>query len=73
MRYRGDGVRGDRKKKNDAAQQTVEERRRPVLLGGVLGHDGRDALDGAAQQHEAEGAVVLLRPVVDERGHAEDA
>ena len=57
MRCRGDGVQGDRKKKTPL--RTVEERRRPVLLGGVLGDHGRDALDGASQQHEAECHVVF--------------
>ena len=63
-RCRGDGVRGDRKKKTTPLK-TVEERRRPVLLGGVLGHDGRDALDGASQQHEAE-CYIILRAIIDQ-------
>ena len=61
-----------RKKKTRRRPSTVEERRRPVLLGRVLGDDGRDAPDAAAEEHEAEGCVVLLRPVGDERRHAED-
>ena len=68
-----DGVRGATGKKETRRRpSTVEERRRPVLLGRVLGDDGRDALDAAAEEHEAEGCVVFLRPVVDERRHAED-
>ena len=59
-RCRGDGVTLDalprrwrpRRPKKKTPLKTVEERRRPVLLGGVLGHDGRDALDGAAEEHE---------------------
>ena len=72
-RCRGDGVTLDalprrwrpRRPKKKTPLKTVEERRRPVLLGGVLGDDGRDALDGASQQHEAE-CYIILRAIIDQ-------